>query len=155
MKCNICEKEVDKGSFGTIAGFVCEDPACKAAAVAQRKAFFAREWKPVDIENAGQLNENMTLFAYTWLEQVKKSEPKAYAKILRNNPLMTIPEELQLDFTEKVLNALPPDYHSSFTNRGHARMFCGGEFRLIKTIPKAELVKALIKAQIIKGYSED
>lgn len=155
MKCNICGEEVTTGSFGTMVGFVCKNPECEKKAAKKRKDFFAREWKAKDITGGGELNENLTLFAYHWLKEVKKHYPESYSKIRLNNPMMTIPEELMLDFTEKVINGLPPGYTESENARGHERLFHGGTFKIVKTIPKAVYVAAIIKAGLIKEYKED
>lgn len=155
MKCNICDKEVTGGTFGTMAGFICHDPKCKAKADKDRKAFLAREWEPTEIKDAVELNESLCLFAHKWIEQLKKSHPGYFDKLRENNPLMTIPEHLCLDFTEKVLNVIPREYYESQNARGHERMFHGGTFRLLKPIPKEALITALIKAQIIKSWKKD
>jgi hypothetical protein len=150
MKCNICKVEVNKGNFGTIAGFICTDPACQEAAAQQRRDFFAREWEPADIPDAGALNESMTLFADKLIKHFEKNQPKKWAKIKESNPLMGIPEELQLDITEKVIAALPREYYTEERSRGHIRMFHGGTFCLLKPIPADVLSAAMEKAGYIK-----
>ena len=144
MTCNICKAEVHEGSFGTVAGFVCKKPECQEKARVQRKAFFKRAWNPKEIKTAGDLNENMTLFAYKYINALKKQNRLAYEQIRANNPMMLIPEELQLDFTQKVLNKLPREYYTEEYARGHERLFHGGTFKLTKPIPKEVLTDAMV-----------
>ena len=144
MKCNICNEEVNGGSFGTIAGFVCKKPECKEKALAQRKAFFKRAWKPTEIKHAGELNESMTLFADKYIKALKKQDRLSYEQIRANNPIVLIPEQLQLDFTEKVLQKIPREYYAQEFSRGHVRMFHGGTFQLVKPIPAEVLTDAMV-----------
>lgn len=144
MKCDMCNEEVHEGSFGTVAGFICKKPECQEKAKVQRKAFFKRAWNPTEIKTAVDLNESMTLFADKYIKALKKGNRLAYEQIRKNNPIMLFPEQLQLDFTEKILAKLPRDYFTEERSRGHMRMFQGGTFELVKPIPAEVLTDAMV-----------
>jgi hypothetical protein len=74
---------------------------------------------------------------------------QAKAKLKRNNPLMLIPEQLALEFKERILRHIKPCYVSEVEARGHERLFHGGTYCFRQAVPRAHLIEALRKADLI------
>lgn len=102
---------------------------------------------PVDLETHDFERWSLK-FAVKWLRSLSESDRK---KIASGNPLMLAPEELALDFKERILRHLHPAYHSDVEHRGHARMFSGGTYCLRQPVPKEKIIEAAQKAELIEA----
>ena len=68
------------------------------------------------------------------------------------NPILQVPEELALLFTERVLARLPQEYYSTVSVDSEPHK---GIFKLLKPIPKHALLEALWAAKIIYAKQEE
>lgn len=145
MKCHVCSKDRDSG-FLTPLGFACKE--CGDAS--------SKEWKEIcDRELALPLDDGPDNYDLSEFERfalrlaVKLLDNKPFAKQLRDaNPIMCCPDQFSLWIKEQLIRAAP-QYFSTWEARGHSRIFHGGEFRLIGTIPKSEAVSLAAKAGIL------
>jgi len=67
----------------------------------------------------------------------------------RLNPLLLIPEELSLEFKERILRHIKPCYVSEIEYKGHQRMFSSGEYCFRQPVPCEHIVEAARSAQLI------
>ena len=151
MKCNICEREADKDSliFGQ-ALFVCSED-CYQIALARQKKYHdeldAEEYSKMPDKLETHDFERWSLkFAVKWLRSLSAADRKKFGN---DNPIMLMPEELALEFKERILRHLHPAYHSEVEYRGHDRLFSGGTYCLRQPVPKEKIIEAAQKANLI------
>lgn len=150
MKCDICNTEAENGSMIFGQGFACSKD-CAQIARGRRKAIHDE----LSAEPIGQMPEVLETadferwalkFAVIWLRGLSKADRK---KLGGNNPMMLIPEELALDFKDRIIRHLHPAYISEVETRGHARLFHGGTYCFRQAVPAEKIVEAARKADLI------
>ncbi len=128
-------------------GPICSDD-CGQIAKCRRDSYHNELLK----EPAGQMPNNLSTgdferwslkFALHFLNGLSKREK---AKL---NPLLTIPEELALEFKERILRHIKPCYVSEIEYKGHQRMFASGEYCFRQEVPCEHVIEAARKAQLI------
>lgn len=72
------------------------------------------------------------------------------AKIRKNNPLFLLPDQLALDFKDRILKHLHKAYVSETEARGYERMFHGGTYCFRQPVPAEKIIEACQKADLIK-----
>ncbi len=149
LRCPGCKKKVPNLHVIDFWGSGCDK--CIKRIEKERINFYNRKWKPIEIENATELNLNLAHFAFWYLKLMKKQEPEAYETIRKNNPIYLNPESLSLKFAEDFLEKLPREYRKIERARGHERMFSGGSFELVKKIPEKVYVDILRKMHLLEA----
>ena len=145
MKCHVCDADKPKGVL-TPLGFACED--CKEASRA--------EWKEIiERERAAELDDGPDEYDLPEFERfalrlaVKCLDVEEFrAEVAERNPMLLDPSEFSLLLKDVLINHMP-QYFSTFEARGHERIFHGGTYRIIGTIPKQKAVEAAYSAGIL------
>lgn len=145
MKCHVCDQDKGEG-FLTPLGFACKD--CEAASSA--------EWKAVcDTERALPIDDGPDQYDLPEFERFSLRlalhflDDKAFVNKLRNaNPMMCCPSEFSLWIKDQLIHAAP-EHFTTWEARSHERIFSGGSFRIIGTIPKAKAIRAAEKAGLL------
>jgi len=150
MKCDICGSEASSGSLIFGQGFSCSKD-CNQIAHGRRDAYHAKlAAEPLgempDQLETGDFEKWSLKFAIIWIKSLKEKDRK---KLAKNNPMMLIPEELALEFKERIIRHLHRAYVSEVEHRGHARMFSGGTYCFRQPVPCGEILKAARAAQLI------
>jgi hypothetical protein len=151
MKCDICESTIKEG-FITAGGNVCSED-CRQIIAGRIKAYHDELHK----EPLGQMPDNFSTgdferwtlkFAVHWLRGLSDEER---AEVKRKNPLLLVPDQLALDFKERIISRLPSRYVSSVENRGHSRLFSGGTYCFRQVVPAQAIIEAARRAQLINA----
>jgi hypothetical protein len=150
MKCDICSGESEKGFMIFGQGFVCSED-CSQIAQSRRKAWHdellaeALNEMPESL-STGAFERWSLKFALHFLKSLSEADR---AKIGKSNPMLLIPEQLALDFKERILRQIHPAYISEIEYKGHSRLFCGGEYCFRQNVPAEKIVEACRKAELI------
>lgn len=150
MKCDYCGKEAEKGHLIFGQGFACST-SCGDQMSAARQAFndeLAAEelCEMPEMLDTADFERWALKFAIHFIRKLSDGERK---KLARNNPMLLVPEELALDFKERILRHVHRAYVSETNNRGHARLFCGGSYMFRKPVPAEHIVEACRQADLI------
>lgn len=152
MKCDNCGKEAESGHIIMGQGFSCSEK-CSEIMQAERKAFHdelaAEELSEMPEKLDTSDFERWTLkFAVQWIASL---DAKARKKIASNNPMYLVPEQLALEFKERILRHIKPAYFSEINYKGHQTLFCGGEYMFRQPVPQEHIAEACRKAELISA----
>lgn len=148
MKCEICNAPASQGLLGL--GFYCS-AAHKAELLDQQKAVFDElRAEPVN-EMPEQFDthdfERWALkFAIHFLDGLSEQDQ---AFLAERNPMMLQPDQLALDFKDRIICHLHKAYVSETRARGHERLFHGGAYCFRQPVPAEKIIEAARKAQLI------
>lgn len=133
-------------------GFVCSED-CGQIAQSRRQAVHDE----LLAEPLGQMPEALSTGDFErWafklaLHFLKSLSEKDRAKITKANPIFLVPEELSLDFKERILRHLHSAYVSEIEYKGHSRMFCNGEYCFRQAVPAEKIIEACRKAELLNS----
>jgi hypothetical protein len=141
MECSLCHKTFDSGHLTTSHGFVCTDCLPEH----QRLENELHDELRQEGTNDGPARFDLPAFERFALKaavhMLHNLSPEDRERYREKIPWILIPDQLALEIKDRLIQVLP-DYFSTWTARGHERIFHGGTYRIIKPIPKSVLLKA-------------
>lgn len=151
MICSICRKDVCAGKIIPHWGFGCSEECLKI--IHEKRDKVVQELKDeILVDN---IPERLDLEAFerfmlkVAIHYITDMPAKVKKQFEKKAPLLLRPEELALEFKDKVLKFIPSGFFSSKEARGHARLFFSGTYTMENNIPRKVLFKALKEARIV------
>lgn len=152
MKCDICGTEASAGHLIVGEGFCCSED-CVQIAKERRNVFIQTlrneplEEMPAQLETHDFESWALKLAVHV-LDSMAEDMKRTIAGA---NPMMLQPETLALELKDQIIKKLHKAYVSETEVRGHARMFYSGEYCFRQPVPKAAILDAAVRAQILKA----
>lgn len=150
MKCDLCERDVERGILSDYAGFVCDDCRDEARAIREAALDDAREFDfdaIPEVVGAKVFEEFALAYSVLVLD-----DDKSRAEIAEVNPLLAVPEELALFWKEKLLVEIrktlvatgesPDDFVRMERAKGYDRVAQAGFYEFVEPIPADVLYKS-------------
>ena len=137
--CDECGEDAFTGYQGL--GWLCSEE-CFNTAKEKRAAFHdeLRALKSDDFPDEFQLSDFERYALRIALDCVDDEETFEFIK--KNHPHLTSIEDVAEEVKERTLNRIPGEYVEIEEARGHARLFTGGTYRVVKPIPKSVIIEA-------------
>jgi hypothetical protein len=149
--CDVCNKETNTGHGIPGTGMACS-PKCAKVLQKKRLAFHEKLLS----EELGECPDKLDVpaferfalkFALQFLRGISDKDRK---RLMKNCPLVLMPEEMALEVKEKVLRHIPLYYVSSMEARGHERLFHSGTYGFKCKVPQKVVMDAFFKAELLK-----
>ena len=86
---------------------------------------------------------------------LKSATPDQAIRLRNQNVYLMYPRPMALQLKDQVLEMIPLMYVSSMPAEGRNNVFCTGTYQFKKPLPKEVLVKAMVKAKLVKVEGED
>jgi hypothetical protein len=152
MNCAVCEKKnLTSATVLPDYGAACSEK-CYKVLKTKREAYLDE----LRAETLGVIPEELDVRAFERfvlkfaLHFLRDLNPKSKAKLKRSCPMILIPEELALEFKDRLLKHIPLFYVSSLDATGHERMFHGGVYQFKCAVPSKVVIEAFKKAELIE-----
>jgi hypothetical protein len=150
MKCIICDCETEKIRIIFGQGLVCSD-ACAQTASARRDRYY-EELNAEDLAEMPDKLETSDLERWILKYAIKRLHcicDEERKQLENEAPMLLMPEQFAMICKEQVLQNLHPAYHSEVKHYGVDRLFSGGTYCLRQPVPKAKILEAAQKAELI------
>jgi hypothetical protein len=150
MKCKICNADAENGLLILGEGFVCSEDCAQISQARHEK--YLNELDSEELLDMPDQFETKDFerwclkCAMNWLRNLSAKDRKFLGK---SNPMLLLPGQLALYFKEQILQNLHPAYHSEINHHGHDRFFSRGTYCLRQPVPKAKIIEAAQKADLL------